>query len=149
MLNDPLLPPVPPAHNSERTAEKAMPTKSASTRRTTKKPATAAKILVTGLSATAVIGMASGYTLAGKTKAQQINNSVNNTTKALPQAQQVATQSAPSQVASTPSAATPQNNVASSATPAPVVVVPVPQATPATPGNTTNYWQQQQSSGSR
>ena len=149
MLNDPLLPPIPPARHSERTAEKAVPTKSAPTRRTTKKPATAAKILVTGLSATAVIGMASGYTLAGKTKAQQINNSVNNTTKTLPQAQQVTIQSAPNQVASTPSAATPQNNVASSATPAPVVVVPVPQATPATPGNTTNNWQQQQSSGSR
>jgi hypothetical protein len=131
------------------TAEIAMPPKSAPTRRTTKKPATAAKILVTGLSATAVIGMASGYTLAGKTKAQQINNTVNNTTKGVPQAQLVVSQSAPTPVSPTPNSATPQNNVASSATPSPVIVVPVPQAKPATPGNSTNNWQQQQSSGSR
>jgi len=133
MLNDPLLPPIPPTHRSERTAEMAMPPKSAPTRRTTKKPATAAKILVTGLSATAVIGMASGYTLAGKTKAQQINNTVNNTVNN-----------------TTPTVLqTPQNDVASSATPSPAIVVPVPQAKPATPGNSTNNWQQQQSSGSR
>jgi hypothetical protein len=151
MLNDPLLPPPPPtsARNSGRTAEKAMPATSATTRRTTKKPATAAKILVTGLSATAVIGMASGYTLAGKTKAQQVNNSVTNATEAVSQTPQVPAQSAPSPVAPTPGVATPQNDVASSATPSPVIVVPVPQATPATPGNSTNNWQQQQSSGSR
>jgi len=130
MLNDPLLPPSPPSTPiTERTAEKAMPTRSASTRRTKKKPATAAKILVTVLSATAVIGMASGYTLAGKTKAQQVNNSVINVSPAVLQ--------------------TPQNKVASTATTAPVIVVPVPKATPATPGNSTNNWQQQQSSGSR
>lgn len=150
MLNDPLLPPPPPSTPiTERTAEKAMPTRSPSTRRTTKKPATAAKILVTGLSATAVIGMASGYTLAGKTKAQQVNNSVINATPAVLQTPQALTPSAPNSVVATPGAATPQNNVASSVTPAPVIVVPVPQATPATPGNTKNNWQQQQSSGSR
>jgi hypothetical protein len=150
MLNDPLLPPPPPSTpTTERTAEKTMPTRSASTRRTTKTPATAAKILVTGLSATAVIGMAAGYTLAGKTKAQQVTNSVTNVTPAALQTTQVPAPSAPSQVVATPGVATPQNNVASSATPVPVIVVPVPQATPATPGNTTNNWQQQQSSGSR
>jgi hypothetical protein len=90
--------------------------------------------------------MASGYTLAGKTKAQQVNNSVINATPAVLQTPQVP---APNSVVATPGAATPQNNVASSATPAPVIVVPVPQATPATPGNSTNNWQQQQSSGSR
>lgn len=147
MLNDPLLPPPPPSTPiTERTAEKATPTRSPSTRRTTKKPATAAKILVTGLSATAVIGMASGYTLAGNTKAEQVNNSVINATPAVLQTPQVP---APNSVVATPGAATPQNIVASSVTPAPVIVVPVPQATPATPGNTTNNWQQQQSSGSR
>jgi len=150
MLNDPLLPPPPPSTPiTERTAEKAMSTRSTSTRRTTKKPATAAKILVTGLSATAVIGMASGYTLAGKTKAQQVNNSVINVTPAVLQTPQAPAPSAPNSVVTTPGAATPQNNVASSATPAPVIVVPVPQATPAKPGNSTNNWQQQQSSGSR
>jgi hypothetical protein len=141
MLNDPLLPPPPPsARISERTAESAMPTKSTPTRRTTKKPATAAKILVTGLSAVAVIGMASGYTLAGKSKAQQINNPVNNTPQVALQTSQDSSQSALAPVAPIP-------NIA--ATPAPVIVVPVPQATAATPGNSTNNWQQQQSSGSR
>lgn len=147
MLNDPLLPPQPPSSPiTERTAEKTMPTKSSPTRRTSKKPATAAKILVTGLSATAVIGMASGYALAGKTKAQQVNNSVINATPAVLQTPQAP---APSPVIADPSVATSQNNVAPSVIPAPVVVVAVPQATPATPGNTTNNWQQQQSSGSR
>jgi len=150
MLNDPLLPPpLPSTPIAERTAKEAMPTRSTSTRRTTKKPATAAKILVTGLSATAAIGMASGYALAGKTKAQQVNNSVINATPTVPQTPQVSAQGATSPVVTNSSVATPQNNVTSSATPAPVIVVPVPQATPATPGNTTNNWQQQQSSGSR
>jgi hypothetical protein len=96
--------------------------------------------LVTGLSAVAVIGMASGYTLAGKSKAQQINNPVNNTPQVALQTSQDSSQSALAPVAPIP-------NIA--ATPAPVIVVPVPQATAATPGNSTNNWQQQQSSGSR
>ena len=144
MLNDPLLLPQAPvtARSSERTADKAMPT-----RRTSKKPATAAKILVTGLSATAVIGMASGYTLAGKTKAQQVNQPAMTNSESVMQPQQVAAQSATNSIAPSLVVATPQNTTAQ--TPTPVVVVPVPQATPATPGATTNNWQQQQSSGSR
>ena len=141
MLNDPLLPPPVPvtARSSERTADEAMPTRTSATRRTAKKPATAAIILVTGLSATAVIGMASGYTLAGKTKAQQINQPVMSpvATSAMtpqPSTQVVTNEATPSIVA---------------ATPAPVIVVQVPQATPATPGPSNNNWQQQQSSGSR
>jgi hypothetical protein len=150
MLNDPLLPPPPPsARISERTAELAMPTKSTPTRRTTKKPATAAKILVTGLSAIAVIGMASGYTLAGKSKVQQINDPVNNTPQVALQTSQDSSQSALVPVAPIPNIVATQNNVASTATPAPVIVVSVPQATAATPGNSTNNWQQQQSAGSR
>lgn len=138
MLNDPLLP-SPPARSSERNPDKAMPTQPTPRRVSTKKPATAAKILVTGLSATAVIGMASGYTLAGKTKAQQINQPVMSpvATSAMtpqPSTQVVTNEATPSMVA---------------ATPAPVIVVQVPQATPATPGTANNNWQQQQSSGSR
>jgi hypothetical protein len=67
MLNDPLLPPPPPP------SAKAT-SKTSSVKRTTKKPATTAKILVTGLSATAVFGMASGYALAGKAPAKQVSN---------------------------------------------------------------------------
>ena len=116
-----------------------MPTQPTPRRVPTKKPATAAKILVTSLSATAVIGMASGYTLAGKTKAQQINQPVMSpvATSAMtpqPSTQVVTNEATPSMVA---------------ATPAPVIVVQVPQATPATPGTANNNWQQQQSSGSR
>mgnify|MGYP007070470683 CR=1 FL=1 len=149
MLNDPLLPPPAPvtARSSERTAGTAMPTRTSATRRTAKKPATAAKILVTGLSATAVIGMASGYTLAGKTKAQQVNQPAMTTSESVVQPQQVAAQSATNSIAPSLVVATPQNSAAQ--TPTPVVVVPVPQATPASPGTTTNNWQQQQSSGSR
>lgn len=148
MLNDPLLPPpAPVTARSSEIEDKAMTVKTSTTRRTAKKPATAAKILVTGLSATAVIGMASGYTLAGKTKAQQVNQPVMTSTESIAQPQQVSAQSATNSVAPPSVAVTPQNSAAQ--TPAPVVVVPVPQATPATPGTTTNNWQQQQSSGSR
>jgi predicted dinucleotide-binding enzyme len=93
--------------------------------------------------------MASGYTLAGKTKAQQVNQIVVTATGSAAQSQQVSAQSAASLNTSIP-AVVPQQNTAAQ-TPAPVVVVPVPvpQATPATPGKTTNNWQQQQSSGSR
>ena len=141
MLNDPLLPPPPPpsARSFEKNVDKVAPTQSGPNRRSTKKPATAAKILVTGLSATAVIGMASGYTLAGKTKAQQINQ---------PVMSPVATV-APTPQPSTQVVTTPATPPADAATPAPVIVVPVPQAAPATPGNASNNWQQQQSSGSR
>ena len=149
MLNDPLLPPPVPvtARSSERTADEAMPTRTSATRRTAKKPATAAKILVTGLSATAVIGMASGYTLAGKTKAQQVNQPVIAPTESVVQPQQVSAPSAANTNSPAPGAAPQQNSAAQ--TPAPVIVVPVPQATPATPGASTNNWQQQQSNGSR
>ena len=149
MLNDPLLPPPAPvtARSSERTADKAMPTQTSATRRTAKKPATAAKILVTGLSATAVIGMASGYTLAGKTKAQQVNQPVMMNTESVVQPQQVSAQSATNTNTPAPGVAPQQNTAAQ--TPAPVIVVPVPQAAPATPGTTTSNWPQQQSSGSR
>ncbi len=141
MLNDPLLPPPPPpsARSFEKNADQVAPTQPGPTRRPTKKPATTAKILVTGLSATAVIGMASGYTLAGKTKAQQINQPVMS-----PVATVAPTPQPSTQVVTTP--ATPS---ADATTPAPVIVVPVPQAAPATPGNASNNWQQQQSSGSR
>ena len=149
MLNDPLLPS--PASTtarfSERTTEKTMPTQASSTRRTARKPATAAKILVTGLSATAVIGMASGYTLAGKTKAQKVNQPAMTTTESVVQPQQVSAQSAANTSTPAPGVASQRNTAAQ--TPAPVIIVPVPQATPATPGTTTNNWQQQQSSGSR
>lgn len=150
MLNDPLLPPPPPPPSpSERTATRAMSTKTTPSKRTSKKPATAAKILVTGLSATAVIGMASGYALAGKTNATQITNSVINTGETSLTTAQAPAQNTPSSNAVAPSTASPEQTAAPQATPAPVIVVPVPQAAPATPGTSNNNWQQQQSSGSR
>lgn len=143
MLNDPLLPPPPPP--SIKTTSKPM-----STKRTTKKPATAAKILVTGLSATAVLGMASGYALAGKAPAQQVSNDVTAANGVSPATEQQAQVTLPAvDPAITPNSVAPTNTVAPQVTTPPVVQVPVPQATPATPGTSSNGWQQQQSSGSR
>ncbi|MSZ56499.1 MAG: hypothetical protein F2594_04120 [Actinobacteria bacterium] len=120
-------------------------------KRKTKKPATSAKILVTGLSATAVFGMASGYALAGKSPSPEIaNTNVSNTNTA--QAGQVQSQGNPSIAGNTiaPAVTSPtDNSVAPVVTNPPVVQIPVPQATPATPGNSNSGWQQQQSSGSR
>ena len=133
MMNDPLLPPPPPSVQ-----------KTPMTKRTSKKPATSAKILVTGLSATAVFGMASGYALAGKTSAKADVNTSNTvdgiTATGQPQIQ--GTPLLPVDPPVTPNTAAPR------ATNPPVVQIPVPPATPATPGNSNNGWQQQQSSGS-
>jgi hypothetical protein len=112
----------------------------------TKKPATAAKILVTGLSATAVLGMASGYALAGKSQAKQVTNDLNGTNAAGPIAEQQVQSTIP---AIAPSIVDPNITAAPQVTNPPVVQVPVPQATPATPGTSNSGWQQQQSSGSR
>jgi hypothetical protein len=112
----------------------------------TKKPATAAKILVTGLSATAVLGMASGYAIAGKSQAKQVTNDLNGTNAAGPIAEQQVQSTIP---ATAPSIVDPNITAAPQVTNPPVVQVPVPQATPATPGTTNSGWQQQQSSGSR
>lgn len=148
MLNDPLLPPPPPSP-SKRTATRATSTKTTPSKRTSKKPATAAKILVTGLSATAVIGMASGYALAGQTNAKQASTSISNVNEASLATPQAPIQITPNSVVAAPNVAAPQGTLTPQATPAPVVVVPVPQAAPATPGTSKNNWQQQQSSGSR
>ncbi len=130
MMNDPLLPPPPPP----------VAQRSVTAKRKPKKPATSAKILVTGLSATAVFGMAAGYALAGKASTQANVNSVNTvdgiSRTAQPQAQGAAL--LPVQPAIT------SNSVANP----PVVQVPVPKATPATPGTASSGWQQQKSSGS-
>ena len=143
MLNDPLLPPPPPP--SSKTTSKTMNTK-----RTTKKPATAAKILVTGLSATAVLGMASGYALAGKAPAKQVSNDVTAGNGVSPTAEQQTQITLPSvDPAITSNTVTSNNNGVPQVTTPPVVQVPVPQATPATPGTSNSGWQQQQSSGSR
>jgi hypothetical protein len=121
-----------------------------STKRTTKKPATSAKILVTGLSATAVLGMASGYALAGKAPAKQVSNGVTAGNGVSPTAEQQTQLTLPSvDPAITPNTVTSNNNSAPQVTTPPVVQVPVPQATPATPGTSNSGWQQQQSSGSR
>jgi hypothetical protein len=143
MLNDPLLPPPPPPSHS--------PTrKPRNTKRTTKKPATAAKILVTGLSATAVLGMASGYALAGKTQAQKVTNDFSATNGASPTAEQQVQSTNPSvDPAITPNTVAPVITAAPQATNPPVIEVPVPQVAPATPGTSNSGWQQQQSSGSR
>ena len=143
MLNDPLLPPPPPS--SSRPSSKPMKSK-----QKTKKPATAAKILVTGLSATAVLGMASGYALAGKSQAKQVSNDVNGTNAAGLIAEQQAQTTLPSvDPAIIPNTVAPTITAAPQVTNPPVVQVPVPQATPAKPGTSNNGWQQQQSSGSR
>jgi hypothetical protein len=143
MLNDPLLPPPPPP-SSKPTS------KPTNTKRTNKKPATAAKILVTGLSATAVLGMASGYALAGKAPAQQVSNDATTANGVTPTAEQQTQIPLPSvDPAITPNTVTSSNNGAPQVTTPPVVQVPVPQVTPATPGTSNSGWQQQQSSGSR
>ncbi len=113
--------------------------------RTTQKPARSAKILVTGLSATAVLGMASGYALAGKS-AVKVNANTSNTVDGITSTGRVHSQSAPL-LSVDPQVNT--NAVTPQVTNPPVVQVPVPKATPATPGNSTGGWQQQQSSGSR
>lgn len=125
--------------------------KTASTcKKKVKKPATSAKILVTGLSATAVLGMASGYALAGKAPAPEITNTnitSDNTVATSDQQQAQSTVTAPSNTVAP--VVTSPITVAPEVTNPPVVQVPVPQATPATPGNSNSGWQQQQSSGSR
>lgn len=144
MMHDPLLPPPPPP-----TTKSTVKTASTSKKKI-KKPATSAKILVTGLSATAVLGMASGYALAGKAPAQEIaNTNINsdNTVAPLDQQQAQSTVTAPSDTVAP--VVTSPITVAPEVTNPPVVQVPVPQATPATPGNSNSGWQQQQSSGSR
>lgn len=137
MMHDPLLPPPPPP-----TTKSTVKTASTSKKKI-KKPATSAKILVTGLSATAVLGMASGYALAGKAPAQEIANTT------LDQQQIQSTPSAPSNSVAPVVTVPTTNSVAPVVTNPPVVQIPVPQATPATPGNSNSGWQQQQSSGSR
>lgn len=145
MMNDPLLPPPPPptSRSSVKTAS--------TNKKKIKKPATSAKILVTGLSATAVLGMASGYALAGKAPTPEIvNTNVGKTDST--SAGQVQSQGIPSIAGNTvsPAVTAPANTSAAPVvTNPPVVEVPVPQATPATPGNSNGGWQQQQSSGSR
>lgn len=144
MMHDPLLPPPPPPSNTKSAVKTASTSK-----KKIKKPATSAKILVTGLSATAMLGMASGYALAGKAPAQEIANtnvSGNNTAATL---DQQPVQSTPSNTVAPAITAPTTNSVAPVVTNPPVVQIPVPQATPATPGNSNSGWQQQQSSGSR
>lgn len=146
MMHDPLLPPPPPP-SAKTTAKSAM-----STKKKIKKPATSAKILVTGLSATAMLGMASGYALAGKAPTPEIANtniSSDNTVATPGQQQPQGTPAAPTSTVAPVITVPSTNSVAPVITNPPVVEVPVPQATPATPGNSNNGWQQQQSSGSR
>jgi hypothetical protein len=143
MMNDPLLPPPPPP------SVKATG-KPSSVKRTTKKPATAAKILVTGLSATAVFGMAAGYALAGKTQAQKVTNDLTGANGINPATEQQVQSTNPSvDPAITPNTVAPVITDAPQATNPPVIEVPVPQVAPATPGTSNSGWQQQQSSGSR
>lgn len=95
--------------------------------------------------------MASGYALAGKAPSPEIANTSVGNTNAAP-TDQVQSQGVPSIANNTvaPAVTAPANNsVAPVVTNPPVVQVPVPQATPATPGNSNSGWQQQQSSGSR
>jgi hypothetical protein len=143
MMNDPLLPPPPPP------SAKAT-SKPTSVKRTTKKPATAAKILVTGLSATAVFGMAAGYALAGKSQAQKITNDLTGANGINPATEQQVQSTNPSvDPAITPNTVAPVITAAPQVTNPPVIEVPVPQVAPATPGTSNSGWQQQQSSGSR
>jgi hypothetical protein len=143
MLNDPLLPPPPPPSHKATS-------KPTNAKRTTKKPATAAKILVTGVSATAVLGMASGYALAGKSQAQKVTNDLTATNGVSPATEQQVQATNPSvDPAITPNTVAPVINAAPQVTNPPVVEVPIPQVAPATPGTSNSGWQQQQSSGSR
>lgn len=143
MMHDPLLPPPPPP-----TTKSAVKTASPSKKKI-QKPAKSAKILVTGLSVTAVLGMASGYALAGKAPAQEIANTNVNSINTAATLDQQPVQSTPSNTVAPVITAPITNSVAPVVTNPPVVQVPVPQATPATPGTSNSGWQQQKSSGSR
>lgn len=145
MMHDPLLPPPPPTTKS--TVKTASPSK-----KKIKKPATSAKILVTGLSATAMLGMASGYALAGKVPTPEVTNTpVNgdNSAATLNQQQAPGNPVTPTNTVAPVITAPTTNSVAPVVTNPPVVQVPVPKAAPATPGTSSSGWQQQKSSGSR
>jgi len=99
-----------------------------------------------------MLGMASGYALAGKAPSQEIaNTTVNgdNTVATLDQQQTQETPTVPDNTVAPAITVPTTNSVAPVVTNPPVVQIPVPQATPATPGNSNSGWQQQQSSGSR
>lgn len=168
MKNDPLLssttPPPPPPGASRSAASH--------TSRRRPKPATSAKILATGLSTTAMLGMTAGYAFAGQndTPAPQPTPSTpaslsgpvapgtarTSDTTVTPQIAPLSTEPAvsgsalPNTAPATPSViapAAPAAPVASvpDTTAAPVIIdVPVP----ATPGNGGGNWNSQQSSGS-
>ena len=159
MLHDPLLdgssvpPPPPPARRRARTP----------------KPATSAKILATGLSTTAMLGMTAGYALAGRNDTPAPSPTLPPTVpvppqgsgnvsvpQTLPGASSATTSSNPaSPDATTPPAASPVVTapvVGTPGTAAPVVTAPptdvVEIPVPATPGNASGGWNSQQSSGS-
>lgn len=121
---------------NERHADRPMgDTKRGRGRRTN--PATSAKILVTGLSATAMLGMTAGYSLA---QDQETGTPVTST---LP-----LEQGTPSPAPSTPSAVTAPATTAPASNE--IIVVPVEPVAPATPGgNFFDPWNQQDSGGSQ
>lgn len=142
MLHDPLLdgssvpPPPPPARRRARTP----------------KPATSAKILATGLSTTAMLGMTAGYALAGRNDTPAPSPTLSSTVPASPGA---TTPPAASPVVTSPVVTAPVVTapvVDTPGTAAPVVTAPPTEVVeipvPATPGNASGGWNSQQSSGS-
>jgi hypothetical protein len=142
MINDPLLSSTHPLHE-----ESSMTTHTAHTKKKTRRtpPARSAKILVVGLSTTAMLGMSTGYAFAG------LAASTENTE--LPPTQpplltpEIPTEQSSADVASaisTRPVATPPAVVSQSDT---VIEVPVPSGS-ATPGSGNSSWKKQKSSGS-
>lgn len=157
MMNDPLL----PSRSTPPTA--ALPHGSKARRRAARrpKPATSAKILATGLSTTAMLGMTAGYAFAGRqttptpqpaptspiTPADATGNATPST--ALEQTTQPSAVADATVADATPTVTTPAVTVEPAPAPAataPPVVVDVP--VPAVPGNGGGGWNSQQSSGS-
>lgn len=148
MLNDPLLPTgsVPPPPRAPKRARRP-------------KPATSAKILATGLSTTAMLGMTTGYALAGRTVSPEPDTTLpSGTTGAVTGAILPAAPTAPTAPtpATTPAEAPSMPTATAPVVTAPVITAPVVTAAPevvdvpvpASPGNGGGGWNTQQSGGS-
>ena len=149
---------------------------SSRTRTRSKNPAASAKILATGLSATAMLGMTAGYALAAResTPTPSVNEQQGNVSQTtatdgvapaggspaltplaplVPPTAAVSPQAAPQVTSPAPAVTAPQATVtppvAAQVAPQPQVIeIPVETVAPAGPGNGGGGWNNQPSSGS-
>ena len=136
MMNDPLLPP---------TERRILPTPTKRARRPG--PAMSAKILATGLAATATLGLTAGYAFARNAQESQLTQTPQtNSDPAANNAQPVPNVSAQSNANSNNVS---PNSVSPVVTTAPVVAITIPTLAPAQPGTNWNGANNQPSSGSR